>query len=725
MKKIILPLIAGAITVSASAQSAFTVTSGGKEYSFPISSSITVTDNELWTPEVVEVERQFKSNYKTLKAAFQTSFSTDTQQSESGVTEYKDAYLIADHVWEIDFTTADYKRVRLMVLAAGEDTEAGKERHILANKTNTQANLGMCNTEGTVGDWFTIKNFGKNGKWAWIYNELTDTYVMVNKDTQNGDAYDFSSLKATIDKVASRDLNINNVTDKWKFLARVSDDNTAEKDSMIEVKFRANPETDKVLDWNGIQYRINTGKVSLKLEGIDINGSFPDEYDTAMGKDYDFRFWKDGVTDPEEFNFMLLSGTQLPEDMDYSKTPADYPEFTIQDRNTIVSKNGMIICKYTKNADNTYNILKKIAIPEGTAIRRSSTYPEAVIKEVHDTVYVEKHDTIYIKQLSVDELIEAGKYVESVVGENTALYSFKSDKEFADYASYYSQAQKIDASTVPADKQTDWEEAVEQLKYVATAYDCYTKKLMNPASVGRYLVMGQGNVTSGMAFNKRLEITESTLVNGYSMSLGSGYVAYARLGVANDDAEVFATPFNTNYGFGNAPCFGGAKKIDVYVLFSPLTGKYTPVYLAGQNGLCFEQWKGNNKNNFDTLEEALQHLGKSSGNMADRSWVKMNFDDEGARTVVANGVAQFPDLSSFSDLKVVTTCGGVAASAVGTPGVTVDTTTNPFTFTKDGEACDFTGAAVFTAKDSTGDNVALVVFLQSNKFYAYSYELKD
>ena len=724
MKKVLLSMVAGLMAVSASAQTAFTVTSDGKEYSFPINSTITVTDNELWKPEVVE--RQFKSNYKTLKASFQTSFSTDTQRSETGVTEYKDAYLIADHVWEIDFTTDDYKRVRLMVLAANDDTAEGNERHILANKTNTQANLGACNVEGTTGDWFSIKNFGKDGKWAWIYSELTDTYVLVSKDTEKSDAYDFSSLKATVDKVAAKDLNISNVSDKWKFLARVSDDNTAEKDSTVEVKFRANPETDRLFDLNGIQYRVNTGKVSMKIEGIDINASFPDEYDLAKGNDYDFRFWKDGVNDPDGFNFMLLAGTELPDGMDYSQTGADYPEFTIQDRNTLVSKNGMIICKYVKTGDNVH-ILKKIVLPAGTAIRRSSTYQDPVVKEIRDTIYVEKHDTIYIEKqsLTADELIKAGEYAESVLGQKTSLYAFKSDKEFADYASYYEQAKAVDTESLTDEQKAKWSDALEQLEHVATAYGYYGKHLMNPSSVGKYLMLGQGNVNGGMAFNRKLETASSTLVNGYSMSGGSGYVAYAKTGVDIDDESMFATKFDHYGRLESNLCFAGIRTIDIYVLYSPLTGKYTPVYLATQNGVTVEQWKGNTKNNFDTLEEATQHFGKNTGNMADRFWVKLNIDDEGARTVVANGASEFPDLSAFSDFSVVTTCSGVNSTEIPIPGVTVDTSKTPLEFSKDGEACEFSGLAVFTAKDSTGDKVALLVFKQGAKFYAYSYELAE
>ena len=65
------------------------------------------------------------------------------------------------------------------------------------------------------------------------------------------------------------------------------------------------------------------------------------------------------------------------------------------------------------------------------------------------------------------------------------------------------------------------------------------------------------------------------------------------------------------------------------------------------------------------------------------------------------------------------------AANVGNPGITVDTTTTPMTFSKDGVACEFSGVAVFTAKDSTGDKVALVVFKQGAKYFAYSYELKN
>ena len=717
------------MSLTAAAQSSFTVTSNGKEYSFPISSEITVTDNELWKPEVVEVERQFKSNFKELKADFQSSFSTTTQKSETGVTEYKDAYLIADHVWEIDFTTNDYKRVQLMVREAGSPDAAGNGgtddlRKILAEKSNTQSNLGLCNMQGTAGNFFTLKDFGKDGKWAWIYNELTNSYIIVNKDTQAEDAYDFSSLKATIDKVATKDLNINNVSDKWKFMARVSDDNTAEKDSMVEIKLRANPETNKSFTLDGIPYKVNTGKVTTKLEGIELNGSFPDEYDIAKGNEFDFRFWKDALNDPEGVDFMLVSGTELPENMDYTQTNAEYPEFTIQDKNTLVSKNGMVFCKFKKTDDGSFKIYKKIVVPEGTALRRSATYPEATVKEVHDTVYIVKHDTIIIKPLTTDELITAGEYAESKLGSKTSLYSFESDNEFAQYASYYEQALKVDPATISEDKKTAWEEAVEQLKYVATAYGYYTKNLMNPSKIGSYLVMGQGNINSGMAFNKRLDVSSSTVKNGYSLAGGSGYVAYAKLGVACNDAEVFSTPFNTTY-MGNAPCFGGAETVDVFVLFSPVSGKYTPVYMANQNGLVFEQWKGDNKVNFDSVEEAITHLGKSSGNMADRSWVKLNIDDEGARTIVANGLTVLPDFSAYSDIEVVTTCADVTPSMVGVQGLTIDTTTNPMTFSNAEGQCDFSGAAVFTAKDANGDKVALIMFLQNKKYYMYSYELNN
>ena len=124
-------------------------------------------------------------------------------------------------------------------------------------------------------------------------------------------------------------------------MARVSDDNTAEKDSMIELKFRANPETNKCIDINGIPYHINTGKVTMKLEGIEMKASFPDEWDIAKGQDYDFRFWRDALSDPEGFDFMVLSGTELPENMDYSKASQEYPEFIIQDP-YIQERNGYL-----------------------------------------------------------------------------------------------------------------------------------------------------------------------------------------------------------------------------------------------------------------------------------------------------------------------------------------------------------------------------------------------
>ena len=80
MKKIISLAVAAVAALQVSAQSAFTVQTKDTTYSFPITSKITLTDNELWKPDTVKVEKTYKSNYARLEASFRGTFATATQQ---------------------------------------------------------------------------------------------------------------------------------------------------------------------------------------------------------------------------------------------------------------------------------------------------------------------------------------------------------------------------------------------------------------------------------------------------------------------------------------------------------------------------------------------------------------------------------------------------------------------------------------------------------------------
>ena len=731
MKKILSLATLATVAIQLSAQTAFTIEANDTTYSFPLTSKITITDNEIWNSDAEKDKYAFKSNYSRLVADFQSSFATATQQSETGVESYGAPRLIGDYLWELDFTTNEYKRVQLMVKAYTSATDDSNPRNVLANKSNTQENLGSCNAEGETGNYFRIANYGKDGHWAWIYNELTNTYAIVNRDAQKQLALDLSSLAAKVDETAAKDLNIDNISGKWKFKALVDDGKGGQKDTLIEWRLKAEPFTDRYWTVDGIPYKSGTGRVTVTYNNYDILGMFPDEADKAMGHDWDFHFTEDGLSG-EDFEWQLKSVEENTKDSLYT----NYPDFKIQDRNTLVSTNGMTYTMWKKTYDNDgkhLTVTSQFTVPAGTTMRRSSTYPDDVVTVLHDTVYVTKHDTVYIekydtidiKKLTAEELVAAGKHAAEILNGTTHLYEFASDNEFKEYASYYKQATEITDSTVTDTE--DWQTALEQLRKVATAYGYYSQKLMKPASTGKYLYLGQGGFNTAQAFNQNftMKISESTSVNGF-VKQNSGYIAYAKTDVDVNDTTAFANMF-TKYMNRNA-CFDGLQKVDLYVIYNPsVEGKeYFPIYLAEGNSMTIEQWKGNTANNYATLEEAIQHFGQSTANMAERAWIKVNYDDEGARTQIASGSADFPDLSAYSDFEVITTCENYLPGGIGTPGVSVDTTTMPLTFSKDGETCDFSGAMFLKAKNAEGDKVVIVVWkLTTGKYYAFAYELAD
>lgn len=732
MKNIVLFSIAALCSTAVSAQTAFTVKSGEKKYAFPITSEITVTNDKLWEPEVIEVEKKFKSIYTNVEPKFETSFCIEHQKSETGVTNVEPARLIADNVWAIVFTTDEYKRVQMSVKLTPAPSS---DRPLLANKGNVQPNLGACAKFGNVGNYFALKEFGKNGKWAWIYNELSNTYAMVSVETgEDGtESVDLSSLVAPKDFVEKKDVNIDNVTDNWVFKAQdILSDN--KKDTLMTIKMTADPEYDKSFEISGIPYKVNTGRVLVKLCGHDIKAYFPDEWDIASGKNFEFKIVKDNTIALSGDNIVITAGSYIPDDNPanvYADEKATWDDayFTIQDKNTLVSQNGMAFCRWKYNSDKTVKVLEKYTIPAGAKIRRESTYPSDAVQIVHDTVYVEKHDTVYVKEISVDDVIKAGKYAEETFDSNKGVYKFASDDEFKLYASYYAQAAKKEDSDIPDDKKKEWNPAVESLKKVATCYGYYSKKLMNPQTVGRYLMLGQGMVNA-MTIQKTADIGEGTYYNGNTMGLGSGYVAYAKYDCDITDTEFFKESTagkRFEDGGTQGAFFGGLTKVDVYVVYNPEDeGRYTPIYIAHQGNMIVEQWKGNTKNNYPTLEEAIQHFGCSSGNMQDRGWIKANWSDDAKRVVVGTKQADLTNLyAKYSDFSVVATGGSTKIGEMFTPGVTIDTSSTPFSFTKDGEACEFSGYAVLTAKNENGKRCEIVVTTINSSLYIYSYELAD
>ena len=94
MKKIILASLL-AMPLAASAQSAFTVDNNGKKYSFPITSTITVTDNEI--SNLVEAPA-YKTDMKTI-------------QLFGSATGYKlnNMQLVSDYVWAGKLMPAENK----------------------------------------------------------------------------------------------------------------------------------------------------------------------------------------------------------------------------------------------------------------------------------------------------------------------------------------------------------------------------------------------------------------------------------------------------------------------------------------------------------------------------------------------------------------------------------------------------------------------------------------
>lgn len=368
----------------------------------------------------------------------------------------------------------------------------------------------------------------------------------------------------------------------------------------------------------------------------------------------------------------------------------------------------------------TYDNGKQYSFPidaEITLTNNKVWTPDTVVK----TVYV--RDTVYLdnSKMSVDALKKAAEFANSKLVKNTALYSFDSDKDFSLYASYYAVAAKQDTTGWTAEDKASWETALTQLRKVNTAWGYYNNGLVNPLTTGNYIFIGQGGAFNSFMFY--LNYTSGSCYNKYIKGNGSGYVAYAKQGVSVNDTTVFTKAFTK---VGATPCFGGADKVDVYVLYNAESDRYTPVYTASVNGMLVEQWKGSSANNYATLDDAISHLGPNTGNMADRYWVPANIDVNGARNMILNNSSNAPDLSVYTNVKQIYSAKNTAGADLSTPGVTINTATIPMSFTKDGEACEFSGVVVFTANDRNGDsNVYFLSKTSSGKYSLYSWPLAE
>lgn len=326
---------------------------------------------------------------------------------------------------------------------------------------------------------------------------------------------------------------------------------------------------------------------------------------------------------------------------------------------------------------------------------------------------------------------EASTYVTSLLNATTGTYNFSSQAKFAKYAALYLTAATVDTSSFSDDQLTSWTTILTALRKVNTSYGYYTQQLMSERLQGKYLVVAQGSPSQFLCWNKTADLTASTYCNGHTLGPGSGYVAWAKHNVAISDTTVFqksaaGKTFVTATMMGK-PCFGGLDTVDVYVTYNANLDKYTPSYIARKGNFLVEQWKGNTAIYYATLDEALAHLGPNSGNMADRFWLQADYDETAQRIIVVNNAATIDALfQKYSDFTFVGSSKGATAGDLLEEGVTVAYSDGAFTYSKDGETCDFSGVAFLKAKNADGDSHLIIMFLTNNqKYYVYAYALNE
>lgn len=734
MKKTILLALTCLCTLVASAQSAFTIHANDTTYSFGIDSKITLTDDPLWVPDTVAVKPQYHSAFTSMRLNFESHFSTVLQQNTTGVDSISPSYLYADSIWAIDFTVKDYRRV--VFSAYAEDSLNGVSQRI-ACKTEDFAQRCGSVLYDKYGLGYKMMYYGTNGRWTFLFNEKLMQFALIH--SINGSP-DLAMMKDTIyQKVDySNVIDIDNVSDTWYADGVLN--GTAQKLKFVLKDCRVE---DRAMDHDGIAYSINTGRTKItypiKFTEDDLYGYFPDEYDVVVRDSVpDFRIPYDNLIGSESTeNLVITAGDTIHVDNPSGVSRQDnwaWPTLSILDGNRFQFDNGLVMCRWS-NVGGGVEIEDYMKIPAGTILYRDGYYPtpakvDTIIQV--DTVYVEKVDTLVQKVAltasEITEILNAGNAVYSKIDEESAFLDL-TEQQLSYYSLLYKLGKAADTADFSADTLRFYNTAIDNLRKAATCYTCLQQKLVNPKNMGKYLFLGNGSAVVGTLFQQKLVLGEATFQCARTGVYGSGYVAYAKTNVYKGDSTIFVAnargkDFVTATMAQQVSTFCGIDTIDAYVLYNPGIDAYIPVYVARNGGYLVEQWKGTTKNNYPTLEDAVAHLGPSSMVSTDGFWFEADYVEDESRYYVLNGATSLDKFyEEFTDYEVLATGEGNTAKNIFNVGVTINTATTPFTFTKDGETCSFSGVAFFKAKNSDGEPCLVALMLISGKYYSYYYLL--
>lgn len=186
MKKIILASLL-ALPLAASAQSAFTVDNNGKKYSFPITSTITVTDE---TPSNLVEAPVYKTNMKTVQLF----------GSATGF-KFPDMKLVSDYVWAGKLMPAENKGFKFSIVS----------------KTNGDGYFGPANDATDL----NVTAFGTAVQGSTKFYNFEKGYeqdsVLVTFDERSGQFCIFGLKKAEVDDPTTL-TTINFDSDYWTAL---------------------------------------------------------------------------------------------------------------------------------------------------------------------------------------------------------------------------------------------------------------------------------------------------------------------------------------------------------------------------------------------------------------------------------------------------------------------------------------------------------------------------
>lgn len=739
MKKIILIALTCLCTLAAAAQSAFTIEANDTTYSFGLDSKITLTDNPLWNPADGGGKTTYKSAYKSLRLNFRSTYSTASQSNTKGIDYVSPCRLIADSLWAVDFKVNDYRRVVFSVNA--EDSTRSVSDRIACCVEDFDQRCGHCEVD-SFGRGYRMKYFGENGEWTYLFNERLMQFALIHKTDGSPE---LAAMKDTITQKVdySKIIDIDNVTDTW-----YADGVFNGQQQKLAFKFKADPITNKAFSWDGIDYSIQTGRTVIKYpipiddeyEDDVLYGEFPDEFDYILKDSVaDFDIYDTGFQ-AERYGIHLTTNltddTAAPDVYVVTKR-FDHPTLTILDRNRFQMDNGIVMLTYKTDGTGKKEVIDWFKVPAGSILYRDGSYPtpakvDTVLLTKTDTIYINKVETItqYKASASLEEIIEAGKTLESKLSDESAFYDL-TDNEIHNYAELYQLALRADTTGISDAEKKQYLTALEQLRRASLASQYIKQQLVSPANRGKYLVLGTaGSAIANMVFGtQKLVLGTSTDSNAATGVMASGYVAWAKQNVYKGDTTVFVAnakgdTFVSRTMAQKAPTFAGIDTIDVYVLYTPYEDHYTPVYVARKGGLLVEQWKGTTRNFYTTLDDAVAHLGTSTANMTDRLWFAADYaEGETREAVITAGTSLDPLYNKFTNFQVLYTGEGNSTKNITGDGVSIDASATPFTFTKNGAACNFTGVAFFRADNAKGEPYVIALLNISNKYYAYAYKL--